>query len=157
MEYGLTQDVLECEHFLRIPEAVFGRIASARDRSIRALEIEENLDMLLHNYVDFEHELLQISLRNALFSVGDWSEFRSVIQDLNRRMVNLLSTARLYLDHLRHRSAPLLKCASADSGAVEAIISHEYEARRGYRVMEALRNHVQHRGLPLHSITRDPA
>lgn len=109
--------------------------------------------MLLHNYVDFEHELLQISLRNALFSVGEWSELRSIIQDLNRRMVNLLSTARLYLDHLRHRSAPLLTSAGVESGVVNTIISHEYEARQGYRVMEALRNHVQHRGLPLHSIT----
>lgn len=36
---------------------------------------------------------------------------------------------------------------------MKAITSPEYDARLGYRVMEALRNYVQHRGLPLHSIT----
>jgi hypothetical protein len=153
MEYGLTQLVLGCEHFLPISEEEFVRTKLARGRSIKALDTEEKLDMVLQNYVEYEHELLQITLRNALFSPGDWSDFRGIIHQIDRRLVNLLSTSRLYIDQLRHDALSLIEANDSDTDSVRAITSPEYNARLGYRVMEALRNHVQHRGLPLHSIS----
>jgi len=151
MQCGLRRDVLGSKHFLPISEEVFKSVRDARARSIRAVEIEEKLDMVLQNYIEYEHELLQITLRNALFATGGWFEFRDIIHDINRRLANLLSTTRLYLDHLRHDAGPLFDAAGSDAKALSAITSEEYDGRLGYRVMEALRNYVQHRGLPLHS------
>lgn len=153
MQFGLTREVLECKHFLHISEDEFTSASGARERTVKAAGIEEKLDMVLQNYIEYEHELLQIVLRNALFSLGDWSDFHDIIHDVNRRLANLLSTTRLYLDHLRHDAAPLFERAGRDATAIKAITSAEYDGRLGYRVMEALRNYVQHRGLPLHSLT----
>lgn len=153
MEYGLTRGVLSSDHFVPITEKGFTRTRLARDRSHRVLDIEEKLDMVLQNYVEYEHELLQITLRSALFNPGGWSDFRDIIHQINRRLVNLLSTSRLYVDQLRHDALPLLRASVDGTDIVKAITSREYDSRLGYRTMEALRNYVQHRGLPLHSVT----
>lgn len=153
MQFGLTREVLGCKHFLPISEDEFTSAADARERSIKAAGIEAKLDMVLQNYVEYEHELLQVVLRNALFSLGDWFEFQDIIHDVNRRLANLLSTTRLYLDHLHHDAKSLFERAGSEATSSKEIASAEYDGRLGYRVMEALRNYVQHRGLPLHSVT----
>ncbi len=148
MEYGVTRLVLACKHFLPISEEEFKAIRQARQHSIQALGMEEKLDMMLQNYAEYEHELLQITLGHALFSLRSWSDFTGIIHQIDRRLVNLLSAARLYLDQLQHDIGHIL-----GSETIERLISSEYDSRPGYRAMEALRNYVQHRGLPLHSIT----
>jgi hypothetical protein len=60
MQCGLRRDVLGSKHFLPISEEVFKSVRDARARSIRAVEIEEKLDMVLQNYIEYEHELLQM-------------------------------------------------------------------------------------------------
>lgn len=71
MEYGLTRVTLDCTHFLPMPEEEFVQAQLARDRSFKVLEIEEKLDMVLQNYIEYEHELLQITLRSGLFRLGE--------------------------------------------------------------------------------------
>lgn len=153
MDHGLTRVVLECEHFLPLHEEEFAAAREAKESLIAALGIEEKLNLVLENYVEYEHELLQVTLEHALFSVRTWSDFMDVIHQINRRLINLLSTTKLYLDQVRHDTGRLLGSSSPNREAIETQVSAEYDARLGYRVMEALRNHVQHRGLPLHSIT----
>lgn len=81
---------------------------------------------------------------------SDYSDFYAVRAVLNVRMVNLLTAAKLYLDQLPQH---VCKCLPTHADAKEKIHSYcreEYDSRFEYRFMEALRNYVQHRGIPVH-------
>jgi hypothetical protein len=151
MNYGLTRRVLGYSPFLPISRDEFLQLRQSHDGVRRALATEEKLDMALGNFVEYEHEVLQVTLNDALFSFASWSEMRQIIQHIDRRIANLLTTCKLYLDHLPQDIAPLI--AGDAEAKVKELVSAEYDSRLGYRTLEALRNHVQHRGLPLHSIT----
>ncbi|WP_300177840.1 hypothetical protein [Rhodoferax sp.] len=80
----------------------------------------------------------------------DFFELRSTI---NRRVVNLLTATRLYLDQTPQR---LSDCATAPEDARSEFRQRtrdHYDATFGYRFLEALRNHVQHCGLAVHRLS----
>jgi len=118
------------------------------------LNFEEKLDLLLANYSELEQELLSLALRNSIQRNLDWSQGSADRLLVNRRLANLLSTTRLYVDHASHElnvaasAQPLLGNVSP-----RAYFGREYDVSLGYRVMEALRNHVQHRSIPVASLT----
>jgi hypothetical protein len=149
MEYGLTRRVLTCRHFIPITEEQFAEIRGAKDSLGRILAIEERLELVLQNYVEFEHEILQVTLEKAIAMLSGWSEGRAIVLRINRRLANLLTTCRLYLDHVPRLAAPLIKSSPE---LIVQLTAREYESRLGYRAMEALRNYAQHRGLPLHTV-----
>ncbi len=71
---------------------------------------------------------------------------------LARRLVNILTTSRLYCDQIKADLSGLyggLENAPADP---RTLLSAEYDARLGFRVMECLRNHFQHQSLPIAGI-----
>src|ERR1700736_3278799 len=81
----------------------FARITAVMKRIHIAADIEEKLDLLLENYMEYEHELLALGLHYSVFpaSLDDqrvFSEFRVI----NRRVVNLLTAARTYVDQVKH-------------------------------------------------------
>jgi hypothetical protein len=65
MDYGLTCDVLTCKHFLFLTEEEFEAARKARGHLFEVLDIEEKLNIVLENYIEYEHELLQITLKDA--------------------------------------------------------------------------------------------
>lgn len=150
MEYGLTRRTLDCRHFVPLTGDSFAAAKEAKFRVIRMLAVEEKLDMVLANYIEFEHAILQITLEKAISHLDGWSEGRAIVLSINRRLANLLTTCRLYLDHLPHETEPLL---ANSRDLLKRLTAEQYDARLGYRAMEALRNYAQHRGLPLHTLT----
>jgi hypothetical protein len=72
---------------------------------------------------------------------------------VNRRLVNLLSSGKMYLDQSVQHVQNIYGAESTNFNLVKMEISSQYDQSLGYRTMEALRNYVQHRGLPVHSIT----
>lgn len=151
--YGLTQWVLGGSLFLEIAEEEFTEAVEAKRCLVEALEVEEKFDLLLTNYQEFEHELLQIALEAALRFENNWSASVGTLMTVNRRLVNTLTACRLYLDQVGHNLSSIY---GSNSTAQQQMISQcraEYDARIGYRVMETLRNYVQHRGMPVHSLS----
>jgi len=67
------------------------------------------------------------------------------------RLVNLLTAARLYVDQLGHHATEILPEISTIKDDVKRLFANEYDNNPEYRFMEALRNYVQHRGIPVHS------
>ena len=134
-----------------ISEADFQAIREAKDGVVRAMAIEEKLDLLLDNFVEYEGDLLQLALRSAVFEEHDWSDFRATVQRVNRRLVNLLTTCRLYLDQTPHELGGFNDPMLAEAFVKQTNI--EYDNRLGYRAMEALRNYSQHRDLPVRGLT----
>ena len=69
---------------------------------------------------------------------------------VNRRLLNLLSSTKAYIDQVQHDVGQL---SGAEAQAfLKGLFSREYDTYLAYRTMESLRNYVQHRSLPVDSI-----
>ncbi len=146
MKYGITVRTLEGRPFLEISGAEFGALKCAKAGLLTILSIEEKFDALLENYSEYERELLGLSLDYMVHSGGlTWTSMVSDVFRINRRLANLLTMTRLYTDHVKHDISSLSTIAPEVSG----FFSREYDASFEYRLMEALRNHVQHHGMPI--------
>jgi hypothetical protein len=127
----------------------FEHLKRARRGFMVLREIEEKLDLVLENFAEYEQELLSLTLRRTLFWDLSWSSFVNDINLINRRLANLLTTGRLYLDQVKGDIHSIYNRDGPVSQGLNKRLAEVYDAKFGYRVMEALRNHMQHRGLPI--------
>jgi hypothetical protein len=138
-------------------------IIAAKKTYILAVGLEEKIKLLLDNYEEFEAELLRLAddgkrILSPETALMDRMQARII---LNRRIVNVLTACRLYLDQSDHAISQLFDDRSDEVNAAEERKSTAYDNNPSYRFMEALRNHVQHRGLLVqclsfrHSYERD--
>jgi hypothetical protein len=148
MKYYVAQPWSGGKESIQIFKADFQAIREAKDGVVRAMLIEEKLELVLDNFVEYEGDLLQLALRSAVFEEYGWSDFRAAAQRVNRRLANLLTTCRLYLDQM-----PNALKDRALKAAFEAKKRNERSNRLGYATMEELRNHVQHRDLPVTGVS----
>ncbi|MGH9932370.1 MAG: hypothetical protein ACREA9_24470 [Pyrinomonadaceae bacterium] len=125
-------------------------IGEAQRGLLEILNIEEKSNVVLENYADFERELLTRSLDAVLFSDRDWSSSVDEIHTLNRRLVNFLSTGKLYLDATSHNIKAI--CGNR-VGEFKTRCQEERKSTFGFRALEWIRDHGQHRGLPIHGVT----
>lgn len=149
MEYALAGWSGVNRKELPVEPAEYQQIYEAKSKLVDALRIEEKYNMVLENYRDFEQYLLEATLRYMLFSEAAWPRLVAIIYEAARRVQNLLSTSRLYLDQVRHDLSAMYGSGSANALAFVSATNKEYDDRLGYRAMEALRNYMQHRSLSL--------
>jgi uncharacterized damage-inducible protein DinB len=138
---------------LPIDKADFERTQDAKERLIDVLRIEEKYNMLLENYEEFEKALLGATLNHVLFSEPVWASLVSMGYQTARRLQNVLSMARLYIDQVCHDLRVMYGSDAANLATFEEWTHQEYESRLGYRTMEALRNFMQHRSLPVQGMS----
>lgn len=147
--YGITVLTMDVQFFLEISLEEFERIKSAKEKYFRVLGIEEKFDLLLQNYAEYERELIDLTLERMLHGFRDWSAAISDLYIINRRLANLLTVTRLYIDQVAHDISTMYGSKSDITGEVAKVFCKEYDESLGYRVMEALRNFLQHRALPI--------
>lgn len=114
-----------------------------------ALALEEKFDLLVSNYLDLESECLNCALKRVTHNEQSYEFNSKAMLTINRRTVNLLTSARLYLDHLPQN----VKFCVSDNKFINTFKSRQHDNSFSYRFMEALRNYVQHCGLGIHLIT----
>lgn len=153
MEYRILRQVLGSPIFLPISESEYRAIAIAKDGLVNSLYLEEKFDIVLENFYEYEMELLELSTRHMLFRNESYSKFHNEINSINRRIINLLSACRLYIDHSSHHLSDIFDGDQSKKDEVKFNTSHECDTVLGYRAMEALRNYVQHRGFPVQRCT----
>jgi hypothetical protein len=131
-----------------IDEIEYKNIIEAKKNLLEELLIEESLDFILENYFEFELDLLSISTKQMIFNNPEYFQIQTGKMTLIRRISNLLTACRMYLDHCPHR----LKNIFGEGSDVESIFKLEcktaYDSCLSYRMMEAIRDYVQHRGMP---------
>lgn len=153
VSFGLTLFVLGRAPFLAITESEFLHIKECKTLVSDALGLEESFHRVLGNLYEFESTLLQEALRALIFTEGSWSDTNGMIHEVNRRVSNLLSSGRAYLDQTAHLFSSRFGNNSEAREALAEWCSHEYDSRLGYRVMEGLRNYTQHRGIAVHYLS----
>jgi hypothetical protein len=136
---------------LELSKADYEALVLAAQRTYLATDVEEKLDLLLENYVEYERELLDLALESSLFSPLDDHRVFTTAQRINRRAINLLSAARTYIDQVKHSVSRYF--GRGDGPDISALLSAEYDKHLEYRLAEELRNHAQHRALPVHRVS----
>lgn len=152
MEYGLARMVLDTLAFVPVTESEYQEIQLAREGLLECLFMEEKYDLLIENFFELETSLFEIAARNMVRHRLDYRAIHLERNLIDRRIVNLLSAGRTYIDHSKQHVHRILPREASEKFDVEAIFSQQYDTRFGYRCMEALRNHVLHRGFPVHNI-----
>ena len=136
--------------FLEIPSAEHDALLHAKSNVRAGMQMERSYWALVENYRDYEEELLKLALLKAVRSSFEWEAIQFESMGVDRRLMNLLSTARAYLDQL---DSTFHRHFQEQQVALKAHRSAQYDTRLGYRVLEALRNVVQHSGRGVHGLT----
>lgn len=153
MNYGLKRYVLGSSSFVEISEEEYSNIKSAKVNLLEALFIEEKFDVVIENYLELEIGFLEISAGYMVLRNLSYNRFYNEKNLINRRLINLLSACRSYLDQTRHHLHNIFGTDSEIVKKIEEFKNQQYDQCFGYRIMEALRNYVQHRGFPISSVT----
>ncbi|MFJ5283023.1 hypothetical protein ACIP66_04085 [Pseudomonas sp. NPDC088429] len=155
--YCLTINVLGRNPEVDISKEEFENIKQCNAALNAALAVEEKYELITCNYLEYEQDLLNCALAHQLRFSADYTDMFDEITKFNRRITNILTSTRMYMDHMpRH----LKRCLPAeDKTEVESffeMLTHgEYDAYFEYAFLEALRNHLQHAGLCVSQVTLD--
>lgn len=135
--------------WVSISQGEYASAVLALDTVLHVLELEEKWDVLIGNYEELEVELLRLTTEKAIHRHSTWHDGARNRRLLNRRVNNLLSSCRLYIDHLRHSFTLIFGEASPELSVIDAARHREYDSSFSYRLLEELRNYTQHRRLPI--------
>jgi hypothetical protein len=117
----------------------------------KLLKIEEIYFNLIKNYKEFEMTVFEFSLDSVLFRDYSWDSFKENIHEYDRVICNFLSQVRLYIDQSKKSISDVFGTESEEYKYFQKLSSNAYDTTFAYRLMEALRNHTQHNGLPVGS------
>lgn len=151
-DYALRREVLESTAQVGITEAEFGQLRAARSVLVDGLAFEQTYEVLLGNYKAFELAAAGVALAQTIESSFSYQAAGETLTEANRLLANLLTSARMYIDHVM-RIFQQPDFAPSFSEQAKMLMAKRYDATFEYRFMEAIRNHIQHRGLPVHMIT----
>lgn len=155
MNYILRKAVLDAVPEVEIERTEFEDLKSAREILANAFAIEEKYEIVVSNFLALEKKLLKVAVTNTVRDTLSYGEFFETRSALNIRLVNLLTATKLYLDQLPQHIADCVPNNLDVADTVKRCCSKEYDKNFEYRFMEALRNHVQHRGIPIHFFRQD--
>ena len=150
MRYVLTQFVSSTEGVIEITKNEYDEMVKSKDNLLELLYIEEKFNLLLENYFEFETTIFEIAATYMINLNPTYETFQNDRYLVIRRIINLLSASRLYIDHVSHH---LSNIGNNLSNNIKDFTNAEYDNHFSYRFMEELRNHVQHRGIPFHKLT----
>ncbi|MBY7876772.1 hypothetical protein KW414_15690 [Vibrio fluvialis] len=149
----MKQFILGKTAILPIEASYFTQLQQSQRSMVAAKEIEEKYDLMISNYLEFEKELLLQITEQVVLNKDSYDDFYQIRTILNRRIVNLLTSTKLYYDQMQ-RQVRLCDFNNEEfSNTVLSYFSREYDDNFEYRFMENLRNYVQHCGLAIHSFS----
>jgi len=138
---------------LEIDQERFGQLKASRPVLSHALAIEEKYEIIISNFLELEREATNASISEMVRNHIEYKDFFDVRLALNIRLVNLLTSVRLYTDQLSSHICACIPQKENTKTGVKGLFSTEYDSSFEYRFMEALRNYVQHSGIPVHRIS----
>jgi len=153
MKFGIRTFGASPADIIDLTADEYAQAVSARNALVAMIGVEQKFDLVLENHADYERELLGLALNRSLHLADlQWQGSQQDIAVVSRRLANLLSAGRLYIDQVKHDLSSTFGSVHEVTDAVQHKFSEQYDARLGYRVMEALRNVMQHCILPVHQL-----
>jgi len=132
MKYLLGKDVIAKFPVVEITEAEYAAYRAARNALLNAFAIEEKYEILISNYLDFEKQIVEAMAASMVRNYLDYSDFFSLRLGFNIRLVNILTSARLYCDQIEQHVRECLPDLAPDEtkARVRALFSAEYDKYR---------------------------
>jgi len=135
---------------LEIDENEFMELENAKKFLHFILTHEESYDIVISNYIEFEQEILQLTLQNVMYYDSTSNSFYELRMKLNKRLINLLTSVKLYQDLGMHQIPKFISEREKWQAYLKKLFSNEYDNKNHYRFMEELRKYTQHAGLAIH-------
>lgn len=156
MKYILRSRYLDDEHEETIDADCFNLIRHSREVLTAAFEIEDIFDNLISNYIEVETRCLEVTASRLARRTVGYREGNETLAAINLVFVNYLSTARAYVDKIGPSASRCFEGSESQlaKDKVKNALAEQHDAAFGYRFMEALRNHVQHSGSALHTLSQ---
>ena len=101
-DYKLTTWNDQTTHYVPLSAAEFQGVRVAKANLLEALFIEEQMDIVIENYLELENEILASSVRRMVPPDSSYLSAQSQRNLFSRRIVNLLTACKGYLDQTRH-------------------------------------------------------
>jgi hypothetical protein len=140
---------------LDISEQEFRSIQHASAQLDHVLDVEEKYDVTIQNYLEFEVSALEEAARGMVHLGRTAVENERIRRLLARRVSNVLSSARLYFDTLEHHSRTILLHDPVRFKRIQDARQNENVHSLSFRFVNEIRNHAQHRSLPVHGLIGD--
>jgi hypothetical protein len=134
-----------------IEQKRYEEIKNAKDACFLVLDLEEKLHLVLENFKEWEVEILSLSQSSLLCSTICYNSMEHR-QLFNRRLTNLLTSFRLYIDQTDHDVSTAFGNPSKELDSIKQFKNSLYDRHFGYRFLEELRNYVQHCAMPVQMI-----
>lgn len=151
MNYSLRTLVIGSIGKVELTEHEFDDLRSAHRALGRLSELTENYSSVVESYRPLETAKHEAEINRLLYSKPAYEESFDTGVTLTSRISGYFSTARSFLDSTDRLLSELMN--EEAYSAFESFRSTIYDSTPGYRFIEALRNHTQHRGSPLHTLT----
>ena len=149
MRHVISRNVLGFPHVIEIQPEEYSLAVESKVRLLAAVAMEEKFSILVANYAEYERTLLEMALGHMVHIDFDYFSMHDDMQLVNRRLANLFTSGRMYIDQVRQDAREI---GAMTIEEIETILSIQYDSRLGNRVIEALRNYAQHRSLPVGQI-----
>jgi hypothetical protein len=152
--FVITQDIIGKRIEIDIDDVKFCELNEAKETLSAAFSLEEKYELLLMNFLELEKEVLSNSAEYCFFKQREYSDFFDIRLKINRRVVNFLTSCRLYVDHAKKHIRTCLPQSVTLKDEVNHLFNEEFDQHFEYRFCEKLRNHVQHQSLAVHTVTQ---
>lgn len=151
-DYYIASNTDDSDPRVYLSKIEHDRLLASKNTLTASFAIEETFDLLSSNFLELEKDALSLSADLMLRPTFDHGIAFRIRAQINRRVINLLSSARLYLDQLKRNVRTCTSNTDTQDTITDKLRSHEFDRNFDYRFGEALRNHVQHNGLAVHSV-----
>jgi hypothetical protein len=138
---------------LAISEVDFASIQKAHSGLQFGIRVEETFHALLENYVELEVALLEVNVRGIVYSPTSRADSEEDVQAINRRLGNFLSTAKSYLDSVKHELSRNLPNGKQAKDAFADACKGEETRGLAFPVLQLIRDHHQHERQSVHNLT----
>lgn len=152
MKYILTQLICEVVPEVEISCKDYQELKRAKEVLSECLAVEERFEFIVSNFLDLEKEVLSLCADYMVRHESSYEHLFEIRQKCNRRLINLLTTTKLYVDQAEKRLYKLFEKIDQENikEKIEKFFNDEFDSFVEYQFMEGIRNHVQHAGLPIH-------
>ena len=152
-KYHLTVLAIGQHPEIEINKEYFYELKSAKQTLRKALACEEKYETAIYSYLDLEKECAGIAIQEMISPGSRQNDFFDLRLSVNIKIANLLSLTRLYTNSLPKDISACLQDKGESKDMIEKNKTEEYQNNFHYRFVHELRNHIQHKDLPIHSIT----
>lgn len=151
-KYILRQKIIGPCTPVSISEERYNALTSAMTTLIDGLAFEQKYELLLGNFMALELEMTEICLILQVMPTYNYKSSSALIDKVNRSMVNLLTSMRGYSDQVVQDFKHLAPSLNFKDVAKKKL-NDLWDSSADYKLMYALRNHVQHKATAVHGFS----